>query len=376
MATSPAILLLGLGGAGCAMVNRLAPRLPAEIKILLVDTDTRALPENPAIESVQLGRAVCRGMGSGGEVAIAKASAEADDATLRRQLNGFPLVVLVSGLGGGTGSGAAPYIASLATELGSTVLAFATLPFSHEGERRQLQAKAASEELFQKTHGMVLVHNDLLLQQSGSEAGLAESFSAADRWVEGALQGLAGAFAPGALVPVDPAALRSLFAKLASPTLCAFGVAEGEGSASKAALAACDCPLAHGPGSVMKVASLFVYVVGGPTLTTGEAFEVVATVRKRFGGEASTLLCARLDPNAGTRVEVAVLGASLPPVKKPTKARKGAPDAAEAQPLFDFATDASMRRGLFGGTPMTLIDGQDVDVPTYIRKAIKLIPGP
>ena len=376
MSTSPGILLIGLGGAGCAMVSRLAPRLPAEIKILLVDTDTRPLAENPALESVQIGRAVCRGMGSGGEIGLAKTSAEADDATLRRQLNGFPLVVLVTGFGGGTGSGVATYLANLATELGSTVLAFATLPFSHEGERRQRQAKEASEQLFLKTHGMVLVHNDLLLQQSGAEAPLATSFSAADRWVGGALQGLASAFEPGALVPVDPAALRSLFANLASPTLCAFGTDEGEGAATKAAAAACDCPLAHGPGSVMKVGSLFVYVVGGPSLTSGEAFEVVAAVRKRFGGEISTLLCARVDPNAGSRVEVAVLGASLPPQKKAAKPRKGAAPEAEAQPLFDFATEASMRRGLFGGTPMTFIDGQDVDVPTYIRQAVKLIPNP
>jgi len=83
-----------------------------------------------------------------------------------------------------------------------------------------------------------------------------------------------------------------------------------------------------------------------------------------------------VDPNAGSRVEVAVLGASLPPQKKAAKPRKGAAPEAEAQPLFDFATEASMRRGLFGGTPMTFIDGQDVDVPTYIRQAVKLIPNP
>ena len=376
MSTTPAILLIGLGGAGSAMVARLAPQLPAEIKILLIDTDTRALPEATSFTTLQIGRAQLRGLGTGGEVALGKTAAEADEAALRRHLAGFPVVVLVTGLGGGTGSGIAAYLSGVAVELGATVLGLATLPFSHEGERRQRQAHEAAQALRQKSHGLILVHNDLLLQQVGQEAPLANSFLAADEWVGGLLRGLAGAFAPGALVPVDPAALQSLFANLASPTLGAIGVAEGENACAKAALAACDCPLAHGPGAVAKVGSLFVHVVGGPNLNTGDAFEAVATVRKRFGGEVTTLLCARLDPAAGARVEVAILGASLPPPKKPAKARKGVVVEDQEQPLFDFATEASMRRGLFGGTPLTFIEGQDVDIPTYIRKAVKLIPNP
>jgi len=376
MSAVPSILLIGLGGAGCSMVTRLAAQLPPEIGVALLDTDARALQSVGAAQCLQLGRAQTRGMGTGGEAALGQASAESEEAALRRLFTGVPVVVLVTGLGGGTGSGAASVVAGLAAEVGATVLAFATMPFSHEGERRMRQANDATVTLAQKCHGLVVVHNDLLLQQVASDAPLSESFAAADAWVGGALRGIASPFAPGALIATDPSALRSLLSTPGSPTLFAYGAGQGEGAAMKAARAACDCPLAHGPGAVTKVASLFVYVAGGPALSSTEAFEAVAAVRTRFGGETSTVLCARVDAALGDRIEVSVLGASLPAPKAPAKVKKGVKSADPSQPIFEFATEEAMRRGLFGGTPMTFIDGQDVDVPAYIRKAVRLPASP
>jgi cell division protein FtsZ len=375
MERAPSILLVGLGGAGCAMVTRLAPGLPAEVQVLRVDTDARSVAEDGRGAAVQIGRAQTRGMGTGGEPSVGAVAAEAEEPALRRAFTGLPLVVLVTGLGGGTGSGASAVVARQAAEAGATVLAFATMPFSHEGERRMRQANEGAVALGQKAHGMVLVHNDLLLQQVSTEAPLSESFAAADAWVGGALRALAAAFEPGALVPVDPAALRGILASPGSPTLFAYGVGAGPGAAVQAARAAGQCPLAHGPGAVTKVAALFVYVAGGPVMTSADAFEAVAAVRLRFGGETTTLLCARIDPALGDRVEVSVLGASLPAPKAAPKPRKGAKAADADQPLFGFATEETLRRGLFGGTPMTFIEGQDVDVPTYIRKAVRLPAG-
>lgn len=375
MERAPAILLVGLGGAGCAMVARLAPGLPADVQVLRVDTDARLVADGGPGAVLQVGRAQTRGMGTGGEPALGAVAAEAEEAALRRAFTGLPLVVLVTGLGGGTGSGAASVVARLAAEAGATVLAFATMPFSHEGERRMRQANEGAVALGQKAHGLVFVHNDLLLQQVSTEAPLSESFAAADAWVGGALRALAAAFEPGALVPVDPAALRGILASPGSPTLFAYGVGAGPGAALQAARAAGSCPLAHAPGAVTKVAALFVAVAGGPALTSADAFEAVGAVRLRFGGETTTLLCARIDPALGDRVEVSVLGASLPVPKPAPKPKKGAKAVDAGQPLFGFATEETLRRGQFGGTPMTFIEGQDVDVPTYIRKAVRLPAG-
>ena len=375
MDRAPSILLVGLGGAGCAMVARLAPGLPADVQVLRVDTDARLVAEGGPGTGLQVGRAQTRGMGTGGEPALGSVAAESEEAALRRAFTGAALVVLVTGLGGGTGSGAAPVVARIAAEAGATVLAFATMPFSHEGERRMRQANEGAVALGQKAHGLVFVHNDLLLQQVSTEAPLSESFAAADAWVGGALRALAAAFEPGALVPVDPAALRGILASPGSPTLFAYGVGAGPGAALQAARAAGSCPLAHAPGAVTKVAALFVAVAGGPALTSADAFEAVGAVRLRFGGETTTLLCARIDPALGDRVEVSVLGASLPAPKPAPKPKKGAKAVDAGQPLFGFATEETLRRGQFGGTPMTFIEGQDVDVPTYIRKAVRLPAG-
>jgi len=375
MEPNRAILLVGLGGAGCSIVGRLAAGLPPQVAVALIDTDAAALAQTQGRETLQIGRAQTRGMGTGGEVALGAAAAEAEEPQLRRLFTGYALVVLVTGLGGGTGSGAAPFVASVAADAGATVLAYATIPFSHEGERRKRQASEALDKLGVKAHGLVAVQNDLLLLQVSKEAPLSESFAAADEWVGGALRALAGMFAPGALVQADPAAVRSILATPGSPTLFTYGSGSGAGAAMAAAKAANECPLAHAPGAITKVASLFVAVTGGPTLSATEAFEAVAAVRLRFGGETSTLLCARVVPDFGERVEVAVLGASAP-APKPTKKGKPAKPGEENQQVFGFATEDSMRRGLFGGTPLTFIDGQDVDVPTYIRRSVRLPAGP
>jgi cell division protein FtsZ len=144
-----------------------------------------------------------------------------------------------------------------------------------------------------------------------------------------------------------------------------------------AARAAVECPLAHGPGAVTKVASIFVHVSGGPELTSTDAFDAVAMVRQKFGGNTATVLCARTDPGMAGRAEVSVLGASLPE-PKPAKARKGGKGAKDdqSQTVFPFATDDAVRRGFFGGAPLTIVDGQDIDVPTYIRRAVRLPAGP
>ena len=375
METNRAILLVGLGGAGCSIVGRLAPSLPPQVSVALLETDATALAPGAGRDTLQLGRAQTRGMGTGGEVVLGAAAAEAEEPALRRLFTGYALVVLVTGLGGGTGSGAAPFVAGVAADAGATVLAYATIPFSHEGERRKRQASEALDKLGAKAHGLVTVQNDLLLLQVSKDAPLSESFAAADGWVGGALRALAGTFVPGALVSVDPAAVRSVLATPGSPTLFTYGNAEGPGAAMAAARAANECPLAHAPGATTKVATLFVAVTGGPALSATEAFEAVAAVRLRFGGETSTLLCARVVPDFGGRVEVAVLGASAP-APKPAKKGKAAKPGEEHQQIFGFATEDSMRRGLFGGTPLTFIDGQDVDVPTYIRRSVRLPAAP
>jgi cell division protein FtsZ len=290
------------------------------------------------------------------------------------------VVVLVAGLGGGVGGGAAPFLAGLAAEAGATVLALATLPFSHEGERRLSSARETLVALHRAAHATVPLRNDALLQLAPADAPVGELFAETRRWVGSAVESLSGFFMPGALLPLDPAALRSLLPEPGCRACFSTGRASGEGAVLAAARAALSSPLLpHGP-EVGRHDHLLVQVVGGPDLTTGDCQAAVAILRAELGGDRITLLGARLDSTEPTSARVSLLAATpAPPVAMPeavapgTKGRKGAKvTTATPQQLFSFAQEENVRRGLFGTSAPNLFNGEDVDVPTYLRKGIRL----
>ena len=373
------ILLVGVGGAGVSLVGRLAPGLPANARALGVDADLSALEASGLPDPVQLGRGSLRGLGAGGEPALGADAAEAEEAELRRRLSGASLVVVVCGLGGGVGGGAAPVVARLAAEGGATVLALATLPFSHEGERRLSAARDAAVALHRRAHGTVILRNDALLQVAAADAPVAELFAETGRWVGAALDALSGCFRPGALLPLDPGALRSFLPAPGCRATFATATARGEGAVLAATRAALASPLLpHGP-EAERHDHLLVEVVGGPDLSTGACQAAVAALRGDLGGDRITLLGARTDSPEPGLVRVSFLAASPPAApgaepRRPAKGRraKGKPADAADQALFSFAEEANLRRGLFGTSAPNLFNGEDVDIPTYLRKGIRL----
>lgn len=377
MAADHPILLVGVGGAGCALVGQLAPALPPVVRALAVDADAASLASCGVPDQVQVGRAVLRGLGAGGEARLGAAAAESELAELRRWLAGPAVVVIVTSLGGGLGGGAAPVCAGLAAESGAVVLGLATLPFSHEGEQRQTAAREALVALNVKAHGVVVLRNDDLLQLVPADAAVTEMFAQTRRWMGSALESLAGFFAPGALMPLDPGALRALLPVTGCLALFSTGEAAGPDAVAAAARAALASPLLpHGP-EAQRADHLLIQVVGGPSLTTGECQAAVALLRGDLGGDRVTLLGARIDPAHEGRARVTVLGASPPApagAAKPAKGRKSAKAADASQQLFGFALEQNLRRGLFGSTEPTLFNGEDVDVPTYLRKGIRIQP--
>lgn len=378
MSAAAPILLVGVGGAGISLVGKLAPALPPTVRCLAVDADAAALAACGLPDQVQVGRSSLRGLGAGGEPRLGADAAEAETAELRRWLADVPVVVLVAGLGGGVGGGAAPVLAGLAAAAGSTVIALATLPFSHEGERRLSAARDSLVALHRSAHATVPLRNDALLQLAPASAPVAELFAETRRWLGSAVESLSGFFAPGALLPLDPGALRSLLPAPGCRACFSFGAASGEGAVPAAARAALASPLLpHGP-EAQRHDHLLVQVVGGHDLTTGDCQAAVAILRAELGGDRITLLGARLDSAEPGAARVSLLAASPAPAvvaaaPAPAKGRKGAKAAADApQQLFSFAQEENLRRGLFGTSAPNLFNGEDVDVPTYLRKGVRL----
>ncbi len=213
------VKIIGVGGGGVNTVERLmaggliSAETAQNAEFAAVNTDAQSLESSPVPERLVIGRSLTRGLGAGGEAERGRAAAEADRPAIESLVRGVDLVVLLVALGGGTGSGAAPVIAAAAGEAGAMVIAFVTLPFSWEGERRTRQSHEAIDRLRSVCEAVIPLHNDMLLQGDGADAPVEAAFDRANSWICAGLNSLCGMlFKPG-LINIDFATLRSALAE-------------------------------------------------------------------------------------------------------------------------------------------------------------------
>jgi cell division protein FtsZ len=416
--------VIGVGGAGNNAVDRLmmAQRLP--VPLANVNTDQRVLSASPVGEKVLIGRKTTGGLSAGYDEQIGRKAAEESLGELEAMLQGLDLVFLVAGLGGGTGSGAAPLIAELAEDMGALVVAFVTLPFSREGARNTKRAEHAVKELRAHCHAVIPLPNDLLLQEIDAEATLLDAFQLADDWIGRGVGAIWSMLHQDGLINVDFATLRKAFSARGGKTL--FGLAGGTGpEAVSEALRQLDlCPLLHLPENryVRQTDSLIVHVAGGPDLTMAKVNEILDFVSERFGSNDQTVLGAVIDGSKSGSVEITVIGnTALDPSRRamlrpasslrekrlrlaetaarvmptattaPEKVPVSTPAPERFAPAVDRpATRTTSRsdprdqeefafprlednRGHFERTEENLYEGADLDVPTYLRRGIKIV---
>lgn len=410
------VKIIGVGGGGVNTVERLMSGglLSAETiqnaDFAAVNTDAQALEASPVPERLVIGRAQTRGLGAGGEAERGRAAAEADFPSVTALVKGADLVVLLAALGGGTGSGAAPVIAKAAAESGAMVIAFVTLPFSWEGDRRMRQAHEALDFLRGACEAVIPLHNDMLLQGEGAEAPVEAAFDRANEWICAGLNALCGMLFRRGLINIDFATLRTALPVRGGRTLFGVGSAEGEDRFSLALERLLDCPLMFTKDAVRTADTLVVHILGGPGLSLARVNEILAAVKGRFGGRENTVLGAVIDESRGDFVEICVLGsagiarkmvgprrrrpsdiASAPRAEDPESSigetdilaaedpsaqapsasdpKESGKSRASSPEQTEIAFDDS---GDFFGEGRTRIDGQDIDVPTFLRKHIRI----
>ena len=227
------IKVIGIGGAGINAVDALQIEGPGDVRLAAVNTDAQTLGHRSIVEKRVIGASVTRGLGAGGEVDIGRAAAESDRAALAGMIAGVDLIILVVGLGGGTGSAVAPVIAELAEQTDALVLAFATLPFSFEGARRKRIAEESLGELRKRVHGLVPLPNDILLQEGEEDSTVLNAFAVADQWVGHGVKALCSILLKTGLINQDFSSLRSVFQHRGGKTLFSTGIA-GEDFVSRA----------------------------------------------------------------------------------------------------------------------------------------------
>ncbi|MBC8190096.1 MAG: cell division protein FtsZ [Puniceicoccaceae bacterium] len=398
------IKIIGVGGAGTNAVDGLKLDDLGDVRLAAINTDAQALNQSPLAEKLIIGRSVTRGLGAGGELEIGKAAAESDRDAIARLIGDMDLIILVVGLGGGTGSAAAQVVAELAAKTDALVLAFATLPFSFEGARRKRIAEESIGDLRQLVHGLIPLPNDVLLQEGEEDTSVLNAFAVADRWIGRGVNSLCAMLLKTGLINQDFSSLRSVFQDRGGKTIFGTGTATGGDYVKDALEDLFICPLLHLGDRPAQLDRILVNVIGGTDLGIAKVNEIMTQVAKRFGSREDIVFGAVIDESRSQSLELCILGkaemdAVAAPAPEPStkktittvlgleteisqdnqfskpvhrsklSGKKKQPDVNQDE--FTFI-DNDAQRGYFEKTDRNEYNDEDLDVPTFMRRGIKI----
>ncbi len=304
-----AVKIIGLGGAGANMLERIALDSMEGAELLALNTDIRTLGSCLAKEKIQLGVNLTKGLGTGGDPELGQqAMLEAENA-VRAALKDQRIVFLCAGLGGGTGSGAAPIVARIAREEGAFVVVFATMPFFFEGRRRREQAETALNQLAVLSNALVTFDNNRMGELVLAKQGIHEAFSAADRMISESIKAVIRLVIRPGLINVGLDDLMSALRTTRSRCLFGSGIADGKDRASKALRNALSSPLLD-QGSLLKEAqTVLVHLSGGESLTLYEIELLMRSLQKHVPETAHVLFGAAIDPAMGDNLSITLISA-------------------------------------------------------------------
>jgi cell division protein FtsZ len=457
------IKIVSVGGAGLNALDRIVLDGLEGADVLAVNTDVQSLASSVAAHKVQLGRTVTRGLGAGGDPEVGYQAAFESTEEIREALSGARMIFICTGLGGGTGSGAAPYVAHLAREAGALVLAFATLPFGFEGRRRNAQAREALGRLNEIANAVVCFENDQMGDMVAPHAGIHQAFSKADTTISQSIRSIVNLIQRPGLIRIGfddlVAALRSRNGRC----LFGFGESDSDNRAHDALAQALKSPLMDRGRTLADAARVLVQVAGGPAMTLSEVEIVMKELDRHVSDETQILFGTAVDGRLGDRLSVTIISSfaadepllqtqsppplfSAPPMPPVLQQHHESPPKIEVEPepqpvpIEDFqpaemtpmeepivpeveiapeplvepvpntfdvldtpeppvtaprrkpasaneekiSAEKSMQakqevlqfepvnRGRFEKSEPTIVEGEDLDVPTYLRKKIKM----
>ncbi|MES2697429.1 MAG: cell division protein FtsZ, partial [Verrucomicrobiota bacterium] len=307
---SIAIKVVGVGGAGSNAVDRLKMENLERLQLAAINTDYQALASSPVQDKVLIGMSITRGLGAGGDPDLGRQAAEVDREKIAKVVKDCDLVFLVTGMGGGTGSGASPVVAEIAAETGALVIAFVTMPFSFEGGRRLKQAEEGLRALRGVCDAVIPLPNDVLLQESADGETVLDSFARADEWIGRGVKSIWSMLFKTGLINLDFATLRQAFQQRGAKTLVGLGEGQGENAVADTISSLKLCPLLHTPEFSRKADRLLVNILGGADLTLPKVNELMTAITEQFGRDSHIIMGAVIDEDMPGRVEVCVIGTS------------------------------------------------------------------
>jgi cell division protein FtsZ len=443
------VKVVGVGGAGSNILDRVMLDGIEAADLVAINTDVQSLTASVAAHKVQLGRNLTRGLGSGGDPELGYAAAEEATDEIRSVLQGGTVIFLCAGLGGGTGSGAAPLVAQIAKEENALVLAFAAVPFSFEGRRRCAQAEESLTRLRAVCDAVVCFENDRMAEITLPRMGIHEAFAAADLTVSQSIRSVAGLMQRPGLLHIGFDDVCTVLRNGDARALFGYGEADGENRAHDALAKALKNPLMNRGALLEDAFHAIVHICGGASVTLGEVQIIMEELNRHISDQTQLFMGIGIETRMGNRLSVSILSSlgngldkpvaqrrhrtvhpveaapapdvkpepwkpastSVPPLpaasaeqtapnepraeraaeelmlprtdsepQKPTHIRAASkmdtkPQAAAAkkpeakQETLQFEPTS---RGRFEKSEPTIIDGQDLDIPTFLRKNIRI----
>ena len=303
------VKIIGLGGAGANILDRATLDGLSGPEMTCVNTDLRTLSSSVASEKIHLGKNLTKGLGAGGDPEIGARAAEEAELELRDALRGRQLVFLCVGLGGGTGSGAAPLIARIAREEGAFVVIFATMPFEFEGKRRREQADTALNELSVLSNAVVTFDNDRMGELVLAKQGIHEAFAACDRMISDSIKAVTRLVVRPGLINIGLGDLMSALNTTRSRCLFGSGVGQGENRSQQAIENALNSPLLDKGHLLADASSVLIHICGDESLTLYEVELLMQSLSKHIPSGAQVLFGVATDPSMEGSLSVTLISA-------------------------------------------------------------------
>lgn len=368
------IKVIGVGGGGGNAVEHMVRERIEGVEFFAVNTDAQALRKTAVGQTIQIGSGITKGLGAGANPEVGRNAADEDRDALRAALEGANMVFIAAGMGGGTGTGAAPVVAEVAKDLGILTVAVVTKPFNFEGKKRMAFAEQGITELSKHVDSLITIPNDKLLKVLGRGISLLDAFGAANDVLKGAVQGIAELITRPGLMNVDFADVRTVMSEMGY-AMMGSGVASGEDRAEEAAEMAISSPLLEDI-DLSGARGVLVNITAGFDLRLDEFETVGNTIRAFASDNATVVIGTSLDPDMNDELRVTVVATGIGMDKRPEitlvtnkqvqqpvmdryQQHGMAPLTGEQKPVAKVVND---------NAPQTAKEPDYLDIPAFLRK--------
>ncbi|KXJ43466.1 MAG: cell division protein FtsZ [Alcanivorax sp. Nap_24] len=371
------IKVVGVGGGGGNAVDHMVRSNVEGVDFICANTDAQALRNSSAKTVIQLGSQVTKGLGAGANPDIGRQSAMEDRERIAELLEGADMVFVTAGMGGGTGTGAAPVVAEVAKELGILTVAVVTKPFPFEGKKRMRSAQEGIEALKEHVHSLITIPNEKLQSVLGGSTTLLDAFKAANEVLQGAVKGIADLIVRPGMINVDFADVRTVMSEMGT-AMMGTGVASGDNRAAEAAQAAISSPLLEDV-DLRGARGILINITANESIALDEFSEVGDIVSELASEDANVIIGTAIDPDMGDNISVTVVATGLGAQHQELKVVRGRQTPMGADGRVDYndldrpavERKRAQQQAAGGGGRQAVNTAEDldfIDIPTFLRR--------